>query len=251
MLTPGSNPSSKRRRRRAAIAGPAALKRNANDLGPTVGRWWRAARIAGITSAGAALMAVLQISNPLGLTLLFNLGAPELAFSVTTGVSFLACAALLQWLALALEGSLVTWPAAHLGAFIILSIVTSYLIYALPELGRMWIWIQVPVLTGFYMIVLQPAALGADNVQMFAGVAIAVILLLLCNRLFWPKPAALTLEESTAEMLNDARRRLHELTAGLSGDGDCGRSRGSAASFTPRLSPDPAGTRDPSGAYAH
>jgi uncharacterized membrane protein YccC len=167
---------------------------------------------------------VLQISNPLGLTLLFNLGAPEMAFSVTTGVSFLACAAVLQWLALALGGSLVTWPAIHLGAFVILSIVTSYLIYALPELGRLWIWIQVPVLTGFYMIVLQPAALGADNVEMFAGVAIAVILLLLCNRLFWPKSAALTLEESTREMLNDARHRLHELMAGPNGDETAGEA---------------------------
>lgn len=162
-------------------------------------------------------MAVLQVSNPLGLTLLFNLGAPELAFAVTTGVSFLACAALLQWLGLAVAGSLVTWPVAHLGAFVILSIVTSYLIYALPELGRLWIWIQVPVLTGFYMIVLQPASLGADNVQMFAGVAIAIILLLLCNRLLWPKPAALTLEESTGEMFNDLRHSLHELLAGLNG----------------------------------
>jgi hypothetical protein len=167
-------------------------------------------------------MAVLQISNPLGLTLLFNFGAPELAFSVTTGVTFLACAALLQWLALALAGSLVSWPVAHLGAFIILSIVSSYSIYALPELGRLWIWIQVPVLTGFYMIVLQPAALGADSVQMFAGLVVAVLLLLLCNRLFWPKSAAVTLEESTGEMFNDARGRLHGLMAGLSVDETAG-----------------------------
>ena len=219
MLTPGSNQSSKRWQRRGQrSAGRAVLNRRADDPQPGLAKWRRAARIAGITSAGAALMAVMQISNPLGLTLLLNLGAPELAFSVMAGVSFLACAALLQWLALALAGSLVTWPVAHLSAFIILSIVTSYLIYALPGLGRLWIWIQVPVLTGFYMIVLQPGAVGADNVQMFGGVTIAVMLLLLCNRLFWPKPAALTLEESTGEMLHNAHRRLHELMAGLNGD---------------------------------
>jgi hypothetical protein len=167
-------------------------------------------------------MAVLQISDPLGLTLLFNFGAPEMAFSVTAGGTFIVFAALLQWLALALAGSLVTWPIAHLSAFIILSIVTSYLIYARLELGRLWIWIQVPVLADFFMIALQPRGLGADNIQMFFGLSLAIALLLLCNRLLWPRSASITLRESTAAMLDDARRRLQMLRAHLTGNDAAG-----------------------------
>jgi hypothetical protein len=167
-------------------------------------------------------MAVLQISDPLGLTLLFNFGAPEMAFSVTTGVTFLAVAALLQWLALALAGALVTWPIAHLSGFIILSIVTSYLIYARPELGRLWIWIQVPVLVDFFMIALQPQGLGTDNIQMFAGLSLAIALLLLCNKLLWPRSASITLWESTAATLDDARSRLQTFRAQLAGDDAAG-----------------------------
>jgi hypothetical protein len=195
-----------------------------------VGRWQRAARVAGITSVGAALMALLQVTDPLGLTLLFNLGAPEMAFSVTAGGTFLAFAALLEWLALALAGSLVTWPIAHLSTFIILSIVTSYLIYGRQELGRLWIWIQVPVLADFYMVALQPEGLGADNIQMFAGLTLAIVLLLLCNRVLWPRPAAITLGESTAAMLEGARRRLRTLRAHLTGHDTAGEWNGPRAS---------------------
>ncbi|MGH8338309.1 MAG: hypothetical protein ACRETL_16135, partial [Gammaproteobacteria bacterium] len=199
------------------------MRNSADDWQAGAGRWRRAARVAGITSVGAALMAVLQITDPLGLTLLFNFGAPEMSFSVTAGVTFLAFAALLEWLALALAGSLVTWPMAHLSTFIILSIVSSYLIYARPELGRLWIWTQVPVLTDFYMIALRPEGLGADNFQVFAGLTLAIGLLLLSNRWLWPTPAAITLKESTAAMLDDAGRYLRTLRGHPGGDDAAGK----------------------------
>ena len=101
-------------------------------------------------------MAVLQINDPLGLTLLYNFGAPEAAFSFATGCGFLICTGILQWLAVALGGSLFTWPLAHLGTFVVLSIITSYLIYASPHLGRLWVWAQVPILTGFYLWCCSP-----------------------------------------------------------------------------------------------
>src|SRR5271163_3316091 len=106
------------------------LNRLASELAVAPGRWRRATRTAGITAAGALLMAALQINDPLGLTLLYNFGAPETAFPFATGLGFLSCTGVLQWLGLALGGALLTWPLAHLGAFVILSIVTSYLIYA-------------------------------------------------------------------------------------------------------------------------
>ncbi|HUN59970.1 MAG TPA: hypothetical protein VMU41_17815 [Candidatus Binataceae bacterium] len=206
------------------------LRNPANDGRAAAGRWGRAARVAGITSIGAALMALMQISDPLGLTLLFNLGAPEMAFSVATGVTFLSFAALCQWLTLALAGALVTSPMAHLSAFIILSIVTSYLIYARPQLGRLWIWIQVPVLTDFYMIALQPKSLAMDNIQMFAGLLLAIGLLLLCNRWLWPQSAAVTLEESTRAVFNEARLYLHALRNHLSENDVAGEWERPAAS---------------------
>jgi hypothetical protein len=159
------------------------IGRLSSELAPSPGRWRRAARTASVTAGGAALMAVLQINNPLGLTLLYNFGAPETAFSFAAGCGLLICTGILQWLALALGGSLLTWPLAHLGTFIVLSIVTSYFIYASPHLGRLWVWAQIPILTGFYLMVLQPGMLAADNAEAFFGLAIATGLLWLCNRM--------------------------------------------------------------------
>ena len=178
-------------------------------------------------------MAVLQINSPLGLTLLYNFGAPEAAFShLPQAAGFLICTGILQWLALALGGSLLTWPLAHLGTFVVLSIITSYLIYASPHLGRLWVWAQVPVLTSFYLMVLQPGTLAADNAEAFSGLAIAAGLLWLGNRLLWPCPPGLTLRESTSAMMMETRTRLHRLIAASE---DHSWLEGSASPMAPRL----------------
>ncbi|MGA2408884.1 MAG: hypothetical protein ABSG46_00645 [Candidatus Binataceae bacterium] len=156
-------------------------------------------------------MATLQITNPLGLTLLFNFGAPEMAFSTMTAIALLACAGFFQWLALALAGALVTAPIAHLGFFIVLSFITTYLIYAQPQLGRLWVWVQVPILSAFYSIIFQPATIVSDGGDLWAGLAVASALLLLCNRLLWPRPPALALRKSAADMIGQSRGRLHSL----------------------------------------
>src|SRR5450432_1347836 len=105
------------------------------ELEPYPNRWRRAARVAFVTAIGAGLMAALQISSPLGLTLLVGFALPEFAFSLDTGITFLVAAAAIQWLTLAMVGALVDSPVAHVSVFLIFVAITTYLIYGLPRLG--------------------------------------------------------------------------------------------------------------------
>lgn len=183
------------------------------ELAPTPYRWGRSARAASITALGAGIMAAMQISNPLGLTLLVSFALPEAAFPLSRGLGFLCAAAILQTTALAVVGTLADVPMIHLSVFILLSLVTSYLIYSVPTLGRLWVWIQVPVITAFYMVMFVPRELGWDNAQMFAGLAIAVGLLLVFNNLVWARPAQMVLADSITATLERSRRRLADLFA--------------------------------------
>jgi hypothetical protein len=188
-----------------AVAGLRALTA---ELESTPQRWWRAARVGFITAAGAGVMSAMQIVNPLGLTLLVNFALPEASFPLARGLLFLGCSAILQTLGLFVAAALVESPAAHLTAFIILSLVTTYVIYAVPTLGRLWIWIQVPVVTAFYMVMFEPRTLGWDNGQMFSGLAIAVGVLWLFNNVLWPCAPELVLADSLAHTLERSRRRM-------------------------------------------
>jgi hypothetical protein len=195
-----------------------SLEATLAELAPTLLKWRRAVRVALITALGAGVMAVMQIANPLGLTMLVNLSLPEAAFPLTRGIIFLFCAAVFQTLAVAGAAALADSPALELAVFILLSLVTSYLIYGVPILGRLWVWIQVPVITAFYMVLFVPAALGEDNLQMFAGMAISVAILLLFNNLIWPEPVRSVLIDSLGDAIARSRSRFARLIAIAVGD---------------------------------
>ncbi|MGH8014070.1 MAG: hypothetical protein ACREQ4_16390 [Candidatus Binataceae bacterium] len=178
------------------------------ELEPVPKRWTRAARAALITALGAGVMAAMRIANPLGLTLLVSFAQPEAAFPLLRGAGFMFAAAIFQFLALFMTAALVQSPAAHLTAFIIIALVSTYVIYAVPTLGRLWIWIQVPVVTAFYVVMYQPGSLGWDNAGMFAGLAVAIALLCLFNNLIWPEPPEMVLADSLAATLHRSQRRL-------------------------------------------
>jgi hypothetical protein len=167
----------------------ATLRSWAAELEAFPNRWRRAARVAFVTAIGAGLMAALQISNPLGLTMLVSFAAPEFAFSLATGLSFLTVGAAIIALTLATVGALIDSPVLHICAFIAVCGVTTYLIYGVPRLGRLWIWIQIPVLTAFYSVIFDDRSLGGDTAQMFAGLTIAAALLWIFNNVVWPQPA--------------------------------------------------------------
>jgi hypothetical protein len=182
------------------------------ELEPTPGRWRRAARVGLITALGAGVTAAMQIANPLGLTLLFNFALPEAAFSPARGAAFLCCAAVLQVFGLMLVGALVNSPVVHVAVFILICFCTTYWIYAVPTLGRLWVWVQVPVVTAFYLVMFLPdQQLGWDAAQAFAGMAVAVAVLLLCNTIVRPEPAELVLTDSIAETFKRSRLRLARL----------------------------------------
>ncbi len=178
------------------------------ELGSTPQRWRRAIRIALTTAVGAGVTATLQIGNPLGLTLLYNFAAPEMTIGFGAGVRFLLGAAILQALGLALCGAMADSAIPHFAIFTVLCLVSSYLIYANPRIGRLWIWVQIPVLTAFYLIIFDPGGIGWNDEQAFAGVAVAVAIIYLANTVLWPQPAAEVLGESLANTLDRSRRRL-------------------------------------------
>lgn len=180
----------------------------AAELAPFPNRWRRAARVAFVTAIGAGIMATLQIANPLGLTLLVSLAAPEFAFNLAAGVVFLVMAAIIQVLALFIVGALADSPVLLISAFIVFSAISTYLIYGVRRLGRLWLWIQIPSITAFYMVLFDRRSLGWDNAQMYGGVAIAIALLLLFNNLLWPLPAEMVLANSLRSTLARSRRRL-------------------------------------------
>jgi len=194
------------------------LRTYAAELAPVPNRWRRAARVAFVTALGAGLMAAMQLANPLGLTMLVSLAAPEFAFSLATGVTFLIAAAAIQLLMLFTVGATIDNPVIHLCAFIAFAGVTTYLIYGVPRLGRLWLWIQIPAVTAFYLVLFDQRALGSDSAQMFAGLAIAVSLLWLFNTVIWPQPAASILLSSIRSTLSRSRRRLTLLMTILLGD---------------------------------
>jgi hypothetical protein len=193
------------------MTGSAKWRALFEELEAAPGRWRRAARVGLITALGAGMTAAMQIANPLGLTLLFNFALPEAAFSPARGAAFLCCAAVFQVFGLMLVGALVNSPVVHVAVFILICFCTTYLIYAVPTLGRLWVWIQVPVVTAFYLVLFLPDQLGWDAAQAFAGMAVAVAVLLLCNSIVRPEPAESVLSDSIAATLTRSRLRLARL----------------------------------------
>src|ERR1700719_3021235 len=181
------------------------------ELAPFPNRWRRASRVAFVTALGAGVTPILQISNPLGLTMLFSFAAPEYAFSLATAITFLVGAAAMQLLMLAVVGALVNAPVPHVCVFIAYTFITTYLIYGVPGLGRIWVWVQIPTVTAFYLVLFDHRGLGWDNAQMFAGLVVAVTMLWLFNNIIWPEPAAAVLSGSLRSTLERSRRRLELL----------------------------------------
>jgi hypothetical protein len=178
------------------------------ELAPFPNRWRGAARVAFVTALGAGVTAILQISNPLGLTMLVSFAAPEYAFSLATAITFLVGAAAMQLLMLAVVGALVNAPVPHVCVFIAYTFITTYLIYGVPGLGRLWVWVQIPTVTAFYLVLFDHRGLGWDNAQMFAGLLVGVTMLWLFNNVIWPQPAAAVLSDSLRSTLEQSRRRL-------------------------------------------
>ena len=160
----------------------------------------------------------MQITNPLGLTLLFNFALPEAAFSPARGVAFVCFAAVFQALGLVLVGALVDSPVVHVTVFILLCLFTTYVIYAVPTLGRLWVWIQVSVVTAFYLALFIPDGMLWNEAQAFGAMAIAVAVLLLCNSIARPEPAESVLASSIAATLTRSALKLATLIEILLGE---------------------------------
>jgi hypothetical protein len=205
------------------------------ELAPFPHRWRRAARVAFITAIGAGIMATLQIANPLGLTMLVNFAMPEFAFTLATAIEFLVAAAALQLLMLMTVGVLVDSPVVHVAGFIVLVGVSTYLIYGVARLGRLWLWLQIPAVTAFYLVLFDRRTLGWDSAQMFSGVVIATAMLWLFNNVIWPEPAVSVLTGSLRTTLERARRRLSLLVAILLGDASPEDDRGVASKLAYHL----------------
>jgi hypothetical protein len=189
------------------------------ELAPFPNRWRRATRVAFVTALGAGVSAILQISNPLGLTMLLSFAAPEYAFSLATAIAFLVGTAGMQMLMLTVVGALVNAPVPHVCVFIAYTLITTYLIYGVPGLGRLWVWVQIPTVTAFYLVLFDHRGLGWDNAQMFAGLVVAVTMLWLFNNIIWPEPAASVLSGSLRSTLERSRCRLELLMRIFLADG--------------------------------
>jgi len=184
------------------------------ELDPSAIRFRRAARMGLVTAVGAGILASMQIPNALGLTLIVNFAAAELAFDLNTAVLFVCGSAIIDALALPIAGATVDMPGLHLIVFFTLAVATTYAIYSSRQLGRLWVWAQLPLLTAYYMMVYQPDSFGVTLTEMWSGCALGVVLLLIVNRLLWPESPARVLISSIAAAARRSERRLAKIVAG-------------------------------------
>ena len=140
------------------------------ELGSTPQRWRRAVRIALDHSAWRR-----RDGRPSRLPILWGLRccstSPRPRWRSGSRPASNSCwvRRFFRTLGLALCGAMVDSAIPHFAIFIILCLATSYLIYADPRIGRLWIWVQVPVLTAFYLAIFDPGGFGWNDEQAFAG----------------------------------------------------------------------------------
>jgi hypothetical protein len=88
-----------------------------------------------------------------------------------------------------------------------------------PGLGRLWLWVQIPTVTAFYLVLFDSRGMGWDSAQTFSGLVVAVTILWLFNNVISPKPAAAVLSSSLRSTLERSRRRLELLMRIFLADG--------------------------------
>jgi uncharacterized membrane protein YccC len=162
-----------------------------------------------IGAVGTTVMVALHVSGPLGPVTLWvaltgsnrQMTAREaLALLVTVGVALIA--------SVFVAGALIDAPWLLLP---VLGLVTALLLYGMQRRGLAGPWLPalgIGVIDTFYVCVFDPENFGWTVAHTYAGVALAVAVILAFDAALWPDPAEGRLLRSLAHTLDRECRRL-------------------------------------------
>src|SRR5262245_28729062 len=172
------------------------------------GRLHTSLRMAFIGAVGAALIAALHVNSGLGpYTLWIALYASNALMTASAGLALVLADAALLTAAVPIAGILVEAPWLLLPFF---GLVTALITYGRSKhgLGGAWLPVEITFLDTFYLCVFHPQDFGWSVAYTFAGVALAIGVLVAFDMVLWPDPAERRLLRSLADTLDVQCQRL-------------------------------------------
>jgi uncharacterized membrane protein YccC len=179
-----------------------------DELRPRPGRIRTSVRMAFISAVGAALMAALHIGGALGPnTLWVALYASSSLMTASEGLLLVVVYAVTLSASVPIAGMLVEAPWLLLPFF---GLATALMLYTLNKqrLAGAWFNVAVGFLDTFYLCVFDPQNFGWSVTYTFAGIALAIGVLVAFDTVLWPDPAERRLLRSLADTLDLQRQRL-------------------------------------------
>jgi hypothetical protein len=185
------------------------------ELRPRPGRVRTSVRMALIGAVGATVMVALQVRGPLGpVTLWVALTGSNRRMTVREALGLLVTVGAAIIASVFVAGALIDTPWLLLP---VLGLVTALLLYGLQWRGLAGPWLPslgIGVINTFYVCVFDPENFGWTVAHTYAGVALAVAVVLAFDAVLWPDPAERRLVDSLAHSLD---RECGRLTAILRG----------------------------------
>src|SRR5215813_1326426 len=171
------------------------------------GRLHTSVRMSFIGAVGAVLIAALHVNSGLGpYTLWIALYASNALMTASAGLALVLADAALLTAAVPIAGILVEapWLLPFFG------LVTALITYGRSKrgLGGAWLAVEISFLHTFYLCVFDPHDFGWSVAYTFAGVALAIGVLVAFDMVLWPAPAEPALLRSLATTLDRQCERL-------------------------------------------
>ncbi|HEX3763607.1 MAG TPA: FUSC family protein [Kofleriaceae bacterium] len=166
-------------------------------------------RMALIGAVGTTVMVALHVSGPLGpVTLWVALTGSNRQMTVREAIGLLATVGAAIIASVFVAGALVDAPWLLLP---VLGLVTTLALYSMQRWGLAGPWLPslgIGVIDTFYVCVFDPVGFGWTVANTYAGVALAVAVVLVFDTALWPDPAEHRLVRSLAHALHRECRRL-------------------------------------------
>jgi Fusaric acid resistance protein family len=178
------------------------------ELRPRQRRIRNSVRMAFICAAGSTLMAALHVDSVLGpATLWVALYASSSRMTASEGLLLVLTYAAMLSASVPIAGILVDAPWMLVPFF---GLATALMTYGLSKRGLAgaWLNVQVTFLDTFYLCVFDPKEFGWSVAYTFAGVALAIGVLVAFDMVLWPDPAEAALLRSLSLTLDQERDRL-------------------------------------------
>src|SRR5882672_8467466 len=179
------------------------------ELRPRPGRVRSSVRMALIGAVGTTVTVALHVRGPLGpVTLWVALTGSNRQMTVREALVLLATVGAAIIASIFVAGALIDAPWLLLP---VLGLVTALSLYGMQRRGLAGPWLPslgIGVIDTFYVCVFDPVSFGWTVAHTYAGVALAVAVVLAFDAVLWPDPAERKLLHSLAHTLDRECRRL-------------------------------------------